>query len=599
MSHFRLIMLIFLLGGGLLMSGAAYTAVDRASEVIFRSALFDFYRGDYLQGLARMETIAEADKTAEPKYKLFESILLGNFNLDIEAFKGFAEVRRLNPVKTLADQALFGQILFFYERKEFDKFEHALRFKPSDLSPDKLDRLNFMILDALVRAGDWKTSASLLKKINKKSKWYHYAQFNYGVGRMLNGQADGWQSLDQVSRYRGKDTTLAALADKANLGLGYHFLGQNNFQKSLKFFQQVRLHGGFSSKAMLGMGWAYSNANQHRQALVAWTSLSKRNIASHAVQEALVAMPFTLNKMGASRQALSEYSLAQKRFSDYETFLSRFALTIKQQGLDRVIPSWYLLADPKLASAETFENEYLGFVKENLLINEKLQQSIRIYQDLLYMEQVLDRLETLYDTALHAQSQLGLLRVKPNIKASSQQLDKIGAAIMRAEKNVQQINRSKRFMNFANETEAQVMADVRKLLQQVRQVPNREAQRRYLLTLKSIYGQVVWRLASQFEARSQKYSDELNRLESQLNQMNGQAIRLTRHDGKQVDVSETLISEKIYHARTLLDKALIHYRAEIRNELKLDLQKHQEQVAYYLSQTKYAIANIYDTATNQ
>lgn len=84
-----------------------------------------------------------------------------------------------------------------------------------------------------------------------------YRRFNLAVAMVQSGdEVKGLSLLDLVGRLKGSDSDLLALRDKANLTLGWHFLQAKQGATAMGILGRVRSEGRYSSKALLGMGWA-------------------------------------------------------------------------------------------------------------------------------------------------------------------------------------------------------------------------------------------------------------------------------------------------------------------------------------------------------
>ena len=111
---------------------------------------------------------------------------------------------------------------------------------------------------------------------------------------------------------------MASLRDKANLALGYAWLQANNPTAARTALERVRLSGPYSTRALLGMGWAEAALGQYREALTPWTELHGRNLLDAAVQESYLAVPYAYGKLNANAQAAEYYESAIKSFDSEE-----------------------------------------------------------------------------------------------------------------------------------------------------------------------------------------------------------------------------------------------------------------------------------------
>ena len=72
----------------------------------------------------------------------------------------------------------------------------------------------------------------------------------------------------------------------------------------------MRLDGPYSSRALLGDGWARAALGDYRGALAPWLELRKRSLLDAAVQESYLAVPYAYGKLNAGAQAADYYESA-------------------------------------------------------------------------------------------------------------------------------------------------------------------------------------------------------------------------------------------------------------------------------------------------
>jgi hypothetical protein len=132
-------------------------------------------------------------------------------------------------------------------------------------------------------------------------------------------------NLTAVGTLASSQPELLALRDRANLALGFAYLQANQPDKARLPLERVRLNGAYSSKALLGLGWADAALGDYQAALAPWTELHKRSLLDSAVQESYLAVPYAYGKLESNAQAAE----------DYETALTSFAT--EQQALDGAI----------------------------------------------------------------------------------------------------------------------------------------------------------------------------------------------------------------------------------------------------------------------
>ncbi len=177
------------------------------------------------------------------------------------------------------------------------------------------------------------------------------------------------------------------LRDKANLALGYAWLQANNPAAARTALERVRLSGPYSTRALLGMGWAEAALGQYREALAPWTELHSRNLLDAAVQESYLAVPYAYGKLNANAQAAEFYESAIKSFDSEAQQIDTAVASIGAGHMTDDL----LGADPQSDQQGWFwqlkqlpdapQSRYLY----SLLADNDFQEGLKNYRDLGYL----------------------------------------------------------------------------------------------------------------------------------------------------------------------------------------------------------------------
>jgi hypothetical protein len=165
------------------------------------------------------------------------------------------------------------------------------------------------------------------------------------------GDIEGGRALlDEVGRSPMPTEELRSLRDQANVALGFTALAQDDPERAAKALERVRLQGAHSNKALLGFGWAAAAQKKPTQALVPWMELAGRDPSDAAVLEARIAVPYALAEAGAYGQALTRYQEALTAYDQENRALEESIAAIRSgklvAGLVESNPAedmgWYL-----------------------------------------------------------------------------------------------------------------------------------------------------------------------------------------------------------------------------------------------------------------
>jgi len=193
-----------------------------------------------------------------------------------------------------------------------------------------------------------------------------YLRYNYALALINNGQkAEGYTLLDRIGTVEKPNPAERAVRDQANLALAYQLLRAAKGASAKPIFQRLPLTGTYTNNALLGLGWtelapagkAVEKASpgtygsrwalgsfelvplqseepeQLQRALVSWEELAKRNPDDAAVQEALVVVPFALEKLGKRDQAGKAYEKAITHLTQTQRQLERDIESLRE-GLE-------------------------------------------------------------------------------------------------------------------------------------------------------------------------------------------------------------------------------------------------------------------------
>ncbi len=317
---------------------------------------------------------------------------------------------------------------------------------PQSIVPDWQD----VLARSLMVQGRYGEAAEVLTDLDNSRKQSAYTRYNLGVALINDGRAgQGVNVLDRMGRMSVFDEETLSLRDKANVGLGYHFLRTQQGGTAIPIFERVRSVGPFSNRALLGLGWAYlsprgekqkkaevgdeaqdlntfksfstigailrpgfldpdiytraglkpfrlSNASADQEAalkraLVPWVELMSRDPMDPAVQEAYLAVPFALDRIGAHIQAKEYYekavaALEQTRknldYAGEQVRNGRMVSTILDRDTDSEAGwTWKLYDLP--AAPETF---YL----QALIAENRYQEALKNFRDARLLGRSLD-----------------------------------------------------------------------------------------------------------------------------------------------------------------------------------------------------------------
>ena len=311
-------------------------------DLPYGDALFYFYSGDFETALERLR-FADAFERL-PHHRDDARLLIGGIELArgdyVEAARIFSDVLDgPNVPDNVRDRAHFYLGKTFYRRGyNVPAVEHLTAATHGTLPLDFDSERRMLLAEALLADGRDNEATAVLDHWDAASVWRLYAEFNLGVALVRSGKFDqGSRVLDALGRRPADSEEGMTLQDQANVALGYAFVQQKRPAEALEVLARVRANGPQATKALLGAGWAASDAGRVREALAPWLELRGRDLLDSAVQESYLAVPYGYARLGADAQAVAAYEEALTEFEAETHRLDESIDAIRVGGLAKAL----------------------------------------------------------------------------------------------------------------------------------------------------------------------------------------------------------------------------------------------------------------------
>ncbi|MCG6887942.1 MAG: hypothetical protein LJE74_12095, partial [Proteobacteria bacterium] len=477
-----------------------------------------------------------------------------------------------------------------------------------DTLPENRDaeRLN-LLTNIYLQEQQYDKALETVSEFRGSSAWEDYAEFNLGVTLAKQGRIEeGTSLLDTVGKIDPATPELAALRDKANLALGFAFMRMDQPQQAGDAFRRVRLNGPLSNKALLGIGWAWNVQQQYKQALVPWLELQTRSPLDPAVQESLLAIPYTMEKIDKPKLALVNYTKANKYYEEQLQELERTITAIQNGELLRALRPSNLgdetalsIYHSKLPKSITVPYIY------TLLASEQFQLALNNYQDLLYLQYVLGRwgrylpaFNLMLQERRRAYQQklpevTGDVRLK-QLQRLQRERDQLAAEVTRIEEQQD-------MLALATDEELDTIDLLQSIKQRLDTLSGKTDTSEELAKYRLFYGIVYWEIGSDYVPRTWQLKKQLKELDQALADARAANTSLQAAWSKAPVRFEGFSSRikgqdnRINRLQQQVQNALNEQQHIIQSLALQEVYQQRERLKAYQVRAKFAQARLYDT----
>jgi hypothetical protein len=407
---------------------------------------------------------------------------------------------------------------------------------------------------------------------------------------------------------------LRALRDQANVALGFTALTQGDPEGAAKALERVRLQGAHSSKALLGFGWAAVEQKKPAQALVPWMELAGRDPSDAAVLEARIAVPYALAELGAYGQALSRYQEAISAYDQEHKALDESIAAIRAgdlvRGLTERNPAedmgWFL---PITQLPEMPHQGHLAPV----MAGHEFQEAFKNYRDLNFLSHNLaqwqDKLGIYGDMLDHRRKafteRLPLIRQQASelrVDTLQRQRDALVAEFQTADAAAD----GQAYANATQRQQQARIASAQKLLTEGGDAVKAEVDTDAVgERLRRLSGALTWQLAQALPERRWATEKALRDTDQQLAEAREHDAKLeaaqrdepAKFDAFAVRLKE--LADRITALQPRVAALTTEQQQALQDTAVVALHVQQERLVGYTNQARYAVAQLYDRATQK
>jgi tetratricopeptide (TPR) repeat protein len=320
--------------------------------------------------------------------QLLAASLYLQLNMHNEAGARFETLLGDNIPLGVRNRAWFYLGKIWYQRGYFERSEQALNRIQGTLAPQLEAERIHLLVNVLMREQRYDEAIARLNGWQGPVDWMVYARFNLGVALVRAGRlSEADPILTNVGTLQTESDELLTMRDKANLALGFAYLQADQAARARVPLERVRLDGPYSTRALLGDGWARAALGDYRAALVPWLELHQRNLLDAAVQESYLAVPYAYGKLNATAQAADYYEAALTSFSSESDNLDAAVARINDgHMLEDLLSSEKDQHSGWLWQLKTLPDAPQSRYLYALLADNDFQEGLKNYRDLNFLQ---------------------------------------------------------------------------------------------------------------------------------------------------------------------------------------------------------------------
>ena len=581
----------------------------------YGDVLFEFYQSHYFAAITKLEVSQHFERMPHhaDEAEILRGGLLLSYGLHKQAAEVFEGLLARGAAPSTRDRAWYFLAKIRYQRGLMNEASQALARIEHRLPEPLEDDRRLLQANVMMALGDNAGASTILAQSAGPKGENLFARYNLGVALIRDGKvAQGTTILDALGQQPMPDEEGRALRDKANVALGFAALKEAQALDARKYLQRVRLEGIESNAALLGFGWAADALGQPRSALVPWVELAGRDPGDPSVLEAQLAVPYAYAELQADAQALQRYETA---IANFETAGADIDATIGAIREGKLVEG-LMARNPgeQMGWFQTFRDLPLmphARLLTPVIAGNEFQEAFKNYRDLQFLAHNLadwhDNLGVFGDmlaTRRQAFSER-LPRIREQQQASGLSIDQLQKRSDANAADLKQAEEAQDGAAFADVNERALQQRLQRVTDTLAQLPPDadpalvEAHER----LRRVAGALAWQLAHEYPARAWDAKKGQQQTEAALADARAHDAHLAQAERDEPAHFEDF-ARRIAELEARLDvltprvAALSTEQQAALQEIAItELKAQKERLAAYTAQARFAVAQLYDRAT--
>jgi tetratricopeptide (TPR) repeat protein len=579
-----------------------------ALDIPYGTALYKLFQNKTLDAITEVE--AGKYRNAFTRQPDDAELLLGslyfNYGLPDDAEKIFNQLIQQARPESTQNRVWFNLARVNYDQSNYEQAEQLLSRISKPLPELREQQRQYLLSSLLTRKKNFEQAVKALQKINPDSIWRAYATYNLSIAQVSAGrEEEGYKGLENLQKLNIPGDEFAGLLDSSQLALGLNSLRREENDAAIAHFLKIRFSGPVSNKALLGIGWAWSQKADLEKAISYWRTLQKKTQIDGATLESYLAIPYALEIKQRKKQAIEYYRQAA---ANYDKLLLEQQNLISQITDDQLIDAliqYRIIEDSsiKLIAQTELEKNTPNYLY-TLIADKEFQLQLRHYQELLdILNALLKWDESIPVLTLMLNERRASFESKLPAIENTAEYDKLNALQSQVEQLSQKVTSivsEENYLALANSDEneyLQQLDELKSILEQLegQQDINQEKDKYRLLK-----GLLQYQIETDFPTRAWHATSELKSLTKAMQETSTSAQSLSLA----AETNNTTLSELeeriagqtsiINQLLTKVDNLLGRQKNHI-NQIAINtLLKQQDYIKQLRLSARYSLARLYD-----
>ena len=586
-------------------------------DLHYGEVLFHFYQEDYFTSIVHL--LAARDLNRVSHHIPDDELLLGGIDLSYglhkEASRIFDKLLQDNVQETIKNRAYYYLAKIYFQRGYLDEAASFLQNVRGPVQENIFGELKLLMGQVYLAQGKYDDAISSLSKWKGPKNFRQYADYNLGIAFTKSGNIDkGIEYFEDVGKAKAKTESIRTLRDKANLASGLALIQNDRPAEATEYLEKVRLQGLYSNMALLGIGWANTEANNYDEALGPLMELRNRSAYHPEVQEGILALAYAYNEMGLNGRAVKAYEKAAGIYLEEAQELAVSARVIEEGALVQALLErtkggpqmgwfWSLRDLPDIPEVKYFTE---------LLAEHEFHEALKNFRDLLYLKKNLEHWDeniSIYMTMLDTRK-ARYQKYLPLVQKRLKELDisKLQNAQNNLASTLDDIEEEDEYLKLATQEEKQKLFQIGKLSKKLKQLEADDPENKKIIQMREkialMEGVVHWRIHSKYIDRKWEHKQDVSEIDQHLLVTPGkstsikEAISESVKDFDEFEVRILALQKEIKRLIPIVNRVFEKQSRYLEYVAVKELKQREKILIGYEKHARFALAAAYDKAAS-